>query len=114
MTSISTTKIRTEWSKPFIDFLESFKSTKGGFSYKRLAAFGGQITATYITVRYVTPDNLLYVLIVWLLFILLCMAVIEFKDVVQLKNGTTVEKVFKEAEYKETTTSVQDESESIK
>ena len=71
----------------FKDLYNSFNTEAGGFSSRKLSAFLALVTAVWLSHKYTTPQNLDSIIITWLLFALLCLGLVTFGQIIQLKNG---------------------------
>lgn len=70
------------------DFLNSFNNNPGvGWSGRKLSAFAAMVTAIYLSIKHATPEIVVELVIVWLLFILLCLGLITVQQIIDLKNG---------------------------
>ena len=70
--------------KIFYYFLASFDNFSKGASTNKVTAAVGLGASLYITRRFVNVDNYIYALIIWLLFVLLCLGIILFKQITEL------------------------------
>lgn len=79
--------------KPIRKFIEaiflSFTNEKGGLSARKCSAFAGVFMAAYLSKEHSNEINVGMLVIYWLLFALLCMAIITGEQLVKLKNGDT-------------------------
>lgn len=82
-----------KWTQPFTDLYDSFKTTDGGFSARKLSAFSAVMASMYIVVKHTEASNVVSVLEVLLLFALLCLGLITFGDLVAWRTGRTKETV---------------------
>lgn len=73
--------------KIFFYFLASFDNFSKGASASRISACAGICSSIYITKRFTNPQNIVYVLIIWLLFSLLCLGIILFRQITELVNS---------------------------
>ncbi len=71
----------------FVNWINSFNNDKGGFSARKEAAFGGFILSAWATFKFTTPENLIEVVTIWLLYSLLCLGIITLQQVTELKSG---------------------------
>ncbi len=71
----------------FKDLYNSFNTDQGGFSSRKLSAFVGVVIAVYLSVKYTNATILDSILITWLLFVLLCLGLVTFAQLVQFKTG---------------------------
>jgi hypothetical protein len=74
------------------DIWNSFKTTDGGSSSRKLSAFWAiVVVATFISYKYTTTENVFEMVIVWLTFACICLGLVTIpdllRDLVQLKNG---------------------------
>lgn len=74
------------------DIWDSFKNNKDGLSGRKIsAAWGVSVAATYVTYKHTTNQNMLYVLIVWLVFSCVCLGLVTIPELIkflaELKNG---------------------------
>lgn len=74
------------------DLWDSFKNNKDGASGRKLSAFWAiVVVATYISYKYTTPQNVLEMVITWLVFALVCLGLVTIpellKHLAELKNG---------------------------
>lgn len=97
-------RIRETISQPFKDLYNSFKTTDGGFSARKLAAFCAVVASMYVTVKHTDTSNLVGVLEVLLLFALLCLGLVTFGDIVAWRTGRTKETVKETVKQTEKTT----------
>lgn len=83
-------------------FLSSFDTFSKGASANKISACAGLGICIYITKRYTDTNNEVYVLIIWLLFTLLCLGIVVFKQIVELinsyKNGNAGKTIIDEKE----------------
>lgn len=94
-------------TQPFRDLYNSFKTTEGGFSARKLSAAAAVAAAMFITVKHTDATNLVAVLEVLLLFALLCLGLVTFGDLVSWRTGRTKETVKESEIKKETVTETQ-------
>lgn len=73
------------------DLVDSFKTTEGGLSARKLAAFCAVCASMFITVKHTDAANLVAVLEVLLLFALLCLGLVTFGDLLSFRLGRTRE-----------------------
>ena len=73
--------------KLFYYFLGALDGFSKGASLNRLMSVVGIFPAIYITKRFTDDHNIVYVLIVWLLFVLLCLGIIVFSQITELVNS---------------------------
>lgn len=74
--------------KFFSDLLASGSTEAGGYSARKLSAFlAVVVNATWITLKYTTTEVLEGVLGLWLLFALLCLGLVTFGQLLELKTG---------------------------
>jgi len=74
------------------DLWNSFLNNKEGASSRKLSAFWAiVVVSTYISYKYTTPDNVLEMVITWLVFALVCLGLVTIpellKHLAELKNG---------------------------
>lgn len=74
------------------DIWNSFKTTEGGASSRKLSAFWAIVViSSYITYKFTTPANVFEMVIVWLTFACICLGLVTIpellKDLTELKNG---------------------------
>ncbi len=74
------------------DIWDSFKTNNNGLSGRKIsAAWGVSIAATYVTYKHTTNENMLKVLIVWLVFSCVCLGLVTIPELIkflaELKNG---------------------------
>lgn len=70
------------------NILNSFNTSTGGFSARKLSAFAGVVTGIYITVHEIPKEFLIEALYAWLAFALLCLGIITVEQVLRFKNGS--------------------------
>jgi uncharacterized membrane protein len=68
-------------------FLSSFDNHSQGMSGRKLSAFAAVIIGVWISNKFTNADNLQYILAIWLIYSLLCLGIITFQQVIELKNG---------------------------
>ena len=73
--------------KLLTDIYNSFNTSEGGFSGRKLSAFAGVVTGSILSMKHTTPDNVSMVLGIWLAFALLCLGIITAEQVIKFKNG---------------------------
>lgn len=88
---------RREMSKIFYYFMASFDNFSKGASSKKICAYAGIGVAIYVTKRHTDTTNAVMVNIVWLLFVLLCLGLVVFNNIIELiqsykggNNGKTI------------------------
>lgn len=73
--------------------LSSLDNFSRGASSNKLSAVAAIGVSIYITKRYTTVDNQIWILIIWLMFALLCLGLVAFKQITELvqsyKNGNS-------------------------
>ncbi len=71
--------------------ISSLDNFSRGASSNKLAAVSAIGISIWITKRFTTPENEIWILIIWLLFALLCLGIVVFNQIVELiqsyKNG---------------------------
>jgi hypothetical protein len=67
--------------------LSSFDNYSKGFSARKLSAFVGIILASFITYRFVSFDNVVNLVSIWLGFSLLCLGIVTVQNLIELRNG---------------------------
>ena len=67
--------------------LQSFTTENGGASARKLTAFAAVLVAIYITYHYTDKDNVITMVIIWLSTGMLCLGLVTFAQLIQLKNG---------------------------
>lgn len=79
--------------KLIFDFVESFKNTPAGFAARKLSAFWAiVIMGTIVTIKYGSPENAVEMLLIWLSFGLLCLAVVTIQNIIDFRTGSTTRK----------------------
>lgn len=76
--------VRKDLRKIFYYFMASFDTFSKGASANKISACVGIGVAVYVTKRYTTAENITWVTIIWLLFVLLCLGLVVFKNIVEL------------------------------
>lgn len=75
---------RKDLKKIFYYFMASFDTFSKGASANKISACAGIGVAIYVTKRYTSDDNITLVITIWLLFVLLCLGLVVFKNIVEL------------------------------
>lgn len=80
--------------KIFWDFVNSFKTTDGGFSGRKLSAFVATIAAIRISVNQANAENAFLLTCANYLFALLCLGLVTAANLIELRSGsyTKIEK----------------------
>lgn len=76
-----------DMKKLFYYFLAAFDGFSKGASTNKVVAAAGVGVAIYITKRFTNDQNILSILVAWLLFVLLCLGIVLFKQVTELVNS---------------------------
>ena len=74
------------------DLWNSFLNNKEGASGRKLSAFWAiVVVATFISYKYTSNENVLYMTITWLVFALVCLGLVTIPELIkflaELKNG---------------------------
>lgn len=74
------------------DLWDSFKNNKDGASGRKLSAFWAiVVVATFISYKYTTPNNVIEMVITWLVFASICLGLVTIPELIkflaELKNG---------------------------
>jgi hypothetical protein len=72
------------------DLYNSFFNNRQGFSARKLTAFASFITAVYLSLK-LENENRLYAVYGFLLIGLLCLGIVTFQNIIDLKNGNSTE-----------------------
>lgn len=75
----------------FVRFINSFDTKNEGLSGRKLSAFFGVVVGGFITYEYCTTEILMEILIVWLVFVSLCLGMVTAEQIIKLKNGEVTE-----------------------
>ena len=65
----------------------SLHNEKHGYSGRKLAGLTGMSVAVIITYLKVPNSDMLHALYAWLLFILICLGLVTFQQIINFKNG---------------------------
>lgn len=71
----------------FNGFLGSFHNEPGGWSGRKLFAFGGSILAAWVTFEYADKANAVELVITWLSSALLALGIITAQQIIDLRAG---------------------------
>lgn len=69
-------------------WLSMFDNHSIGVSARKFSAFIAIYLSVYLSVKYTSTEILSTILTIWLLFALLCLAIISFQQIIELKNGS--------------------------
>lgn len=87
--------------KFFKDMLNSLNSEPGGYSARKLSALFAVMLSGYITYLHSVDSNVVELTIVWLSFALLCLGLVTFGQLVELRTGTITKNITKTIDTKE-------------
>jgi len=76
--------------KIFWDFVNSFKTSEGGFSGRKLSAFVATMAAIRISVNQANAENAFLLTCANYLFALLCLGLVTAANLIELRTGQTV------------------------
>jgi hypothetical protein len=69
------------------NFLKSFDNSEGGFSARKLTAFGLMVLITYTHYKYVDLSNAIEAILIDLAGVLIALGIITMEQVIKFKNG---------------------------
>lgn len=69
------------------NILKSFSTEPGGWSARKLSAFAGLSAALIIGVFLLPASDRLFGMVALLLFVLLCLGLVTFEQILRFKNG---------------------------
>lgn len=87
--------------KIFSDLWNSLNTDAGGVSARKLSAFVAVVpVSAWITHKHATPENTVELVIIWLSFALLCLGLVTFGQLIELRTGSVTKKEIKVTETK--------------
>lgn len=69
------------------NLIDSFTTSKSGFSGRKLSAFASIIIAYVLSLRYCTEKEVVELVIVWLSFASICLGIVTIEQIIKLKNN---------------------------
>lgn len=75
----------------FQKLIASFDNTTEGFAARKLSAFAAVVAAIYFSYQNCTPENVVELVVTWLVFALLCLGLVTVQNIIDFKNGKSVE-----------------------
>lgn len=69
------------------NLIDSFTTSKSGFSGRKLSAFASIIIAYVLSLKYCTEKEVVELVIVWLSFASICLGIVTIEQIIKLKNN---------------------------
>jgi hypothetical protein len=85
-------------------FLSSFDNSTTGSSARKWSAFVGVLTCLKITHDHTDKENLGEILVIWLVFVSVCLSIVTIEQVIRFREGKTSSVKYKEETTIETST----------
>ena len=70
-----------------LNIIDSFHNSPGGFSARKLSAFAAVCIASIITCYYADAENVVTLVLLWLVFALLCLGIITAEHIIRFRNN---------------------------